>query len=264
MSCPTTNSTITKRIGEGNNDVKMVVMYDLAHGENFSAALKNECRFVSSSAIFKALDADYAVIHDNNRFLKWLIDFQTNDGTQSADVLQALNMEGQSLFHKAANANSPNILKLLCTLISKAQLEAALEARDSDGNTPVYLAARQKNLSALHQFLRPLDKSYLHKMLEDKHPQTMQDVLELVRDDVNYVEIKALIGCKHTFLSILWRVDFTSYELATAKDDRMFQTCSFSFMSCLLFYCEGTTPSTYIITASTLVSCFMLFHLHDV
>ena len=187
ICCPTTNSAITKRIalGEGNNDMKMVVMYDLAHAENFSAVLKNECRFVSSSAIFKAPDADYAVIYDDSKFLKWLIDCQTNDGTQSADVLQAMNME--ALFHKAAYANSPNILKLLHTLISKAQLEAALEARDSNGNTPVYLAACQKNVNALHQLLRPLDKSYLHKMLEDKHPQTMQNVLELVLDDVNYV-----------------------------------------------------------------------------
>ena len=119
-------------------------------------------------------------------------------------------MEGQILFHKAANANSPNIFKLLCTLISKAQLEAALEARDSDGNTPVYLAARQKNVSALHQLLRPLDKSYLHKMLEDKHPRAMQNVLELVRADVNNVEIKALIECKYTFLSIFSSVNFTS------------------------------------------------------
>ena len=180
----------------------------MAHGENFSAALKNKCRFVSSSAIFKALDADYAVIQEDNRLLKLLIDFQTNHGTQSADVLQAMNIEGRSVFHKAANANSPNILKLLCTLISKAELEAALEARDSDGTTPVYLAARQKNVSALHQLLRPLDKSYLHKMLEDKHPKTMRNVLELVQDDVNYAEIKALTGCMYTLLSILWSVNF--------------------------------------------------------
>ena len=69
-----------------------------------------------------------------------------------------------------------------------------LEERDFNDVTPIYLAAYLKNASALHQLLKPLNKNNLEKLLNDR--TKTQNVLQLVQDDPNYLEIKAVVECE--------------------------------------------------------------------
>ena len=207
ISCATTDSHIVRRIaiGEGDSVIRMVEMFDLEQPElslndrleRFSAFGEERNheqtvhRKVVTSATFQPPNP---FTRDDVDLVKWLISRLTARETHLTEVIKSMSKDGQNVFHQGAVANSPMVLKHLCSLLSKACLFDMLEERDFNDVTPIYLAAYLKNASALHQLLKPLNKNNLEKLLNDR--RKTQTVLQLVQDAPSYLEIKAIVECE--------------------------------------------------------------------
>ena len=207
ISCATANRHIVRHIaiGEGDTVIRTVEMFDLEQPElslndrleRFSAFGEERNheqtvhRRVVTSATFQPPNA---ITRDDVNLIKWLISRLTARETHILEVIKSMSKDGQNVFHQGAVANSPMVLKHLCSLLSKAHLVDMLEEMDINDKTPIYLAAYLKNASALHQLLKPLNKNNLEKLLNDR-PKT-QNVLQLVQDDPSYLEIKAIVECE--------------------------------------------------------------------
>ena len=207
ISCATTDSHIVRRIaiGEGDSVIRMVEMFDLEQPElslndrleRFSAfgEERNHEQTVHRSVVTSAtFQPPNAITRDDVNLIKWLISCLTARETHISEVIKSMSKDGQNVFHQGAVANSPTVLKHLCSLLSKAHLVGMLEEMDINDKTPIYLAAYLKNASALHQLLKPLNKNNLEKLLNDR--RKTQNVLQLVQDDPDYLEIKAIVECE--------------------------------------------------------------------
>ena len=207
ISCATTDSHIVRRIaiGEGDSVIRMVEMFDLEQPElslndrleMFSAfgEERNHEQTVHRRDVTSAtFQPPNPFTRDDVDLVKWLISRLTARETHITEVIKSMSKDGQNVFHQGAVANSPMVLKHLCSLLSKAHLVDMLVEMDINDKTPIYLAAYLKNASALHQLLKPLNKNNLEKLLNDR--TKTQNVLQLVQDDPNYLEIKAVVECE--------------------------------------------------------------------
>jgi ankyrin repeat protein len=260
ISCPTTNSHMTKRIaiGEGDNNVRMIRMFDLsqtgdAHNDrlgefNVVESSDNSEANKTSDAVFDAPDEHYAIAHDDEKLMKWIFDLKKAGGEDVCDIIQAQDAKGKNLYHQCANADSPSILKYFGTLLSKARLLAILQAEDENGDTPIHLSTLHKSAAAMHQLLSPLNRTRLDQLLK-RNNKKQQTALEMVQNDINNTEIKPLIECKFSKPYFRWLMGHISLVIQPTELGEFLGPSTIIYIDINLstIYCESVLTRTSLI-----------------